>query len=311
MSSVPHPSSMSKSRSPRLASLIAHGTLRASNWPGRRRAGTLIRKAMKLPDGEPFEVTTQDGETLHAWALAPKVQDGPNPKLPVVMLHGWMEFKENHLPRAHKLANAGHPVVLYDQRAHGRSTGRVASFGVRETGDLDDVIRGSREQGHLPDAPPITMGFSMGASTVLRHAGGETDVAGVAAFAPFVDLREAINSFRVMLAPWMGRQWITQGFERATRKSGFELSQATTRDAMDRLRIPVLLVEGGADRSLPPEDHVRPILETLRRREPEGLIQHIRIEGATHGSLCQRHWPGLDEQVLAFCAKVSERHASS
>src|SRR5258708_24360914 len=57
-------------------------------------------------------------------------------------------------------------VVTFDFRGHGRSGG-VSTLGDREIRDVDVVLRYARELGYQRIA---TVGFSMGASIVLRHA---------------------------------------------------------------------------------------------------------------------------------------------
>lgn len=64
------------------------------------------------------------------------------------------------------LAAAG-GVVSFDFRGHGRSGG-VSTVGDREVLDLDAAVGWARELGYGPVA---TLGFSMGASVVVRHAG--------------------------------------------------------------------------------------------------------------------------------------------
>ena len=58
-------------------------------------------------------------------------------------------------------------MITFDFRGHGRSGG-LSTLGDREIKDVDIVLRYARELGYQRVA---TVGFSMGASIVLRHAG--------------------------------------------------------------------------------------------------------------------------------------------
>ncbi len=58
-------------------------------------------------------------------------------------------------------------VIVFDQRGHGASSG-TCTMGFREPMDLDAVITWART---LSDAPVVTVGFSLGASVAVRHAG--------------------------------------------------------------------------------------------------------------------------------------------
>jgi len=67
---------------------------------------------------------------------------------------------------ASRLRQAG-GVVSFDFRGHGRSGG-LSTVGDREIRDLDVAVRYARELGYQRIA---AVGFSMGASVVLRYAG--------------------------------------------------------------------------------------------------------------------------------------------
>lgn len=288
-------------RAPWLATMVARAALRWSGYPGRRLLGAPRRKTSLQRGGQRFTVTTPDGVTLDAWYSPASPTPGSAPaKLPVVMLHGWIEVKEFHFGRAWSLNRAGHDVILFDHRAHGCSKGRCATFGVRERHDLAAVVQAATERGYIHDRY-ITFGYSMGAATALQHAPDDPRVAGVIAFAPFAEFTEAINSFRVKFAPWMDRRWLLRGFERATREAGFRMQEASTLEAVRRLETPLLLVEAGRDVNLPPEHHVRKVAEAKHR----GPMQYVCIDEATHCSLCRRVWPELNETVAAFCAGLA------
>src|SRR5690606_2031638 len=145
------------------------------------------------------------------------------------------------------------------------------------------------QRGYVGDRV-ITFGYSMGAATALQHAPDDPRVAGVVAFAPFADLDEAVRSFRRKLAPWIDEQWLLAGFERAIREVGFGFEEASTLRAMQRIRVPVLLVEGTHDANLPPKYHTRKLLAA----NSHAPVQLLTIKGAGHCSLCRRAWPGLN-----------------
>lgn len=84
-----------------------------------------------------------------------------------VLAHGFTGSRERPAVRmnAEWFSQAGR-VVLFDQRGHGRSTGKC-SFGLNEPMDIDAVVGWARE---LSDRPVITIGFSMGSAVAIRHA---------------------------------------------------------------------------------------------------------------------------------------------
>jgi len=287
----------------RPVSPIARGvgrfTLRAMRWPGRRWVGAAARERSRRRGGYGFKVTGEDGVSLDAW-FSPAQKDVV-PRIPVVFCHGWTEVKELHFPLADRLNRQGHDVILYDHRAHGHSTGKAATFGVKERLDLTHVLDGAGDRGLVGDAV-ASIGFSLGASTVLQHAPTDGRIAGVVAFAPFVSFRTAIESFRLKLAPWVSSEWLVAGMEAATQEAGFELDEASTLEAVQKLAVPLMIVEGGRDRALPPLAHVRP----LEAAKQNGELSLFTVDRAGHGSLMHRQWPGLNDAVYAFLAGLGK-----
>jgi len=283
----------------RLATLIGRVTLRMGGYPMRQWVGSAFRAGSRREGGYGFHVTTPDGLRLHAWHW-PAAPNQPQ-RLPIIMSHGWIEVKEFHFNRARRLSQRGHEVVLFDHRGHGRSAAAAATFGVSEQGDLNAVIDASHQRGIVGDRV-ITLGFSMGAATSLRHAADDPRVAAVVAFAPFVDLRQAVRSFRDKLASYVPDRWLMPGFERATREAGYQIDRASTIEAIKRLAQPVMLIEGSRDRNLPPARHVEP----LASAKTTGRLERYVVDGATHMSLCRSIWPGLDDAIDRFCDEVTE-----
>jgi len=275
-----------------VATAAGHVILRMMNYPGRQFVGEPGRWRFRERGGRRFVVHASDRAHLDAWYLPPL---GRSRRATVVMLHGWMEFKEMHLAQALRLQARGHPVVLYDARGHGTSAGRPATFGVRERSDLSCVIDAAQARGYVGDAV-VTLGFSMGAATVLQHAADDPRVVGVIAMAPFVDFVSAVDSFRQLWADWIEPVWLQAGFERAARQCGFEMADASTVAAVRRLDRPMLLIEGGRDGNLPPQTHCRPLVEA----KTCGPVEVVRIPEATHSLLARRAWPVRDQAIDRF-----------
>ena len=111
-----------------------------------------------------LDIATADGEQLHAVHL-------PGPAgtraVAVVLAHGFTGHSGKPAVQriARRLATTA-GVLAYDARGHGRSTG-LSTLGDREVLDVDAVVATARSLGY--DAV-VTCGWSMGGSTVVRHA---------------------------------------------------------------------------------------------------------------------------------------------
>jgi pimeloyl-ACP methyl ester carboxylesterase len=110
-------------------------------------------------------------------------QTGEGP--PVVLLHGLTATRRYVVLGSNALARAGHRVISYDARGHGRSAPALC----REeytyealAGDLESVLRA-----HAPDGA-VLAGGSMGAHTALRFAlAHPAQVAALALITPAYD----------------------------------------------------------------------------------------------------------------------------
>jgi pimeloyl-ACP methyl ester carboxylesterase len=120
-------------------------------------------------------LVTQDGVPIDAVHLPFPGQPVPEMLAPpaghrdlaLVIVHGFtMSWQRPMTWQIIKRFNQSAGVVTFDTRGHGRSGG-LSTLGDKEIDDLDVAVRYARELGYQRVA---TIGFSMGASVVLRHA---------------------------------------------------------------------------------------------------------------------------------------------
>jgi pimeloyl-ACP methyl ester carboxylesterase len=102
-------------------------------------------------------VTTTDGATLATW----DVGTGPT----VVLPHCWGCSHAVWVPVARRLVEAGHRVVLYDQRGHGDSTRGTSQLTIELLGDDLAAVMAARD---VHDA--VLAGHSMGGMTIMSLA---------------------------------------------------------------------------------------------------------------------------------------------
>src|SRR6185369_16808516 len=96
---------------------------------------------------------------------------GPD-ELAVVVAHGFTgSWRRPAVRRVAELFATRAGVISFDFRGHGRSGGN-STVGDREVFDLQAAIDWARELGYARIA---TVGFSMGASIVVRHTGLHRD----------------------------------------------------------------------------------------------------------------------------------------
>lgn len=119
------------------------------------------RSAVPLPPGaEPLRLRSQDGIDISALHVA-----GPGDTA-LLVVHGFSgSWSQERVDRVIRRLSRQAPVVAVDQRGHGRSKG-LTTLGHDEPLDVEAASAWARER----YARVVTIGFSMGAAVVLRHA---------------------------------------------------------------------------------------------------------------------------------------------
>ncbi len=147
------------------------------------------------PPAKHLSLHAADGTRLHAVRLpgperpAPSLGSGSDlpapsvqPPCSFVLVHGLANSSRTPgiYAFAHLLA-ASAPVVVLDLRGHGASGGQC-SFCTSEPIDVDAGVKAARDA--APDLPVVTIGTSLGGSSVLLHAGEFGGVAGAIGVSP-------------------------------------------------------------------------------------------------------------------------------
>ncbi|MBQ4641295.1 MAG: alpha/beta hydrolase [Oscillospiraceae bacterium] len=218
-------------------------------------------------------IESVDGLKLHAhWIPA------ENPVGTVVLAHGYRSTKLVDFGAVYRIYhNLRMNILVPDQRSHGQSEGKVITFGVKESRDMQGWIQWHNQ--HNPNLPVMLSGLSMGASTMLYLADKELpdNVKGIIADCGFTSPWNIISSvFRnVTHLPAGPSLWIADMFARLF--AGFHLREEDTRRSLQNSRIPVLMVHGTGD-TFVPCDMTREAFAVCA--EPKELLL---VEGAEHG----------------------------
>ena len=114
------------------------------------------------PQAEPLSLVSQDGIALAAMHLP-----HPSSSTAIVVAHGFGgAHDQERVERIAQLLNEESSVVAVTQRGHGDSGG-MTTLGHREPMDVEAAVAWARGAGYKR---VVTVGFSMGAAVVLRHA---------------------------------------------------------------------------------------------------------------------------------------------
>jgi pimeloyl-ACP methyl ester carboxylesterase len=197
---------------------------------------------------EPVRLCTEDGLFLSA-AYYTSVTDGPS----YLLGHGFTGASDNPGFRAvaEHLHGLGATVLAPSFRGHGRSDG-LWTGGVHEIRDVAAGLSWLRHR--RPGVPVITLGFSMGASVMIRHAGlvpagVEPPAAVVAVSGPGRWYERGTKPMRRLhygVETALGRQVLRRVF-RTRVGGGWDLLPAAPVEVAAAITVPTLIVHGAQD----------------------------------------------------------------
>jgi len=268
--------------------------------PLRRDAGAqagVMARRVAVAHGAALEdipLIAPDGVLLRAWSLArPGRSRGT-----VLLLHGLGDTRASQLPLAGLLLDHDYRVLAPDWRAHGASGGPLATYGLLERADLIAWATWIRDR--RPDECVFAAGSSMGAAIALQALGTATFCA-VVAEAPYATFRGAARlrvGRQFGLPPLAGRvvaaPFVEAAIFYARLRYGLAFGAANPVDAARETRVPILVIEDGADDRVPAGDAAR-----LAAANPRHVTAWT-VPGARHVGAWAAAPEDYPRRVLAF-----------
>ena len=234
-----------------------------------------LDEALEAFCAAPFdEVTIRSKEGLNLYANYYHHRDGAPLE---IFCHGYKGNAYRDFCGAWAVAKeAGHNVLLIDQRCHGRSEGHTITFGILEKTDVLRWIGWAGER--FGDVPILLSGVSMGAATVLMAAGCDLpeNVRGIIADCPF---DAPSNIIKTVMERNMGMP--VGPVYPLVRLGGmvfghFDVESDSAVEAVKRAKLPILLIHGDDDRFVP-----YPMSQNIHAAAPEKIRFHT-VPGAGH-----------------------------
>lgn len=287
-------------------------------WQMQSRESLLAeRKGEARPDAATLDAARQraialrssDGIDLRAFVVAPR---SAPPRATAILAHGLFRSALELEPVGAMFRDAGCEVVLLELRNHGGSGRTTASFGFREANDVLAAVDWARGRDDLArQRPLILFGVSLGTAAVGFAAPRVEDLAGVVVDAPLTDaiatahrmLGDGPRGRRGFVIPQPIRSLTLTALELV---AGIDLAADRPGDALATLppSVQVLVIGGGADRRMPPEE-LQALFEKLPQ-DPSHKSIWIRAN-ADHGDVWKVDPEGYREQILRFVERVAPR----
>lgn len=138
-----------------------------------------------IPLSDTFWVESDGLTSLACLYLVPELDSNSSIKGTVSLLHDDNQSRDSIVEIARQFTENGYGVIVYDQRASGKSSGKYRGDGQYEATDFQEVIRYMDIRGKIIH-PFIVVGYSLGADAALLCATEESRIDGVIAINPYL-----------------------------------------------------------------------------------------------------------------------------
>ena len=196
-------------------------------------------------------IAMPDGAEIDLWVIKARSKDGKDyvaSKGTIVLLHGINEEKTRYIGIVDRVARKGYDVVVPDLRYHGKSTGECITYGAKEKHDIkavmDELIRTRQVSPKI-----IVYGFTLGGAVAIQYAAIDERVQGVMALAPYKDMRSITQRLFLLITEEDFEKTLAQ----AAAEGDFNPEEASAVEAASKIKVPMLLVHGLLDLSVPLE----------------------------------------------------------
>lgn len=212
-----------------------------------RRENSLVRDAAE----EKMMDRNRDAQDEGLWA--PWLEDMEPGRGVVLYLHGNSGCRVDANEPAWYLLRAGLAVCCFDFGGCGSSEGDLVTLGLRETEDVQVIIKHLRERAKC--GLVALWGRSMGAVTAVRYAGQDGSVSGLVLDSPYAHLPTLLTEVAVQSAPVLPR-WAAKSAVNALRKGlvqrvDFDMADMDTVIAAGKCFVPAIFGHGTEDTLVP------------------------------------------------------------
>ena len=219
----------------------------------------------------------------------------PAPRGTVLLLHGYGEAQFSMVPWALRLAEDGWRCVLVDLRGHGKSSGKRIYFGVKETGDMSQLLDTLARDKALA-GPVAAMGESYGAVLALRWKSVDPRVGPVVAIAPFGNLSNTVMNIRQEYADWVPKFMVRSGLKKLPSVLQIPADELDTTTVLEQKPVRALFIAGGDD-EIAPTNEVK-LLYSLALPGSKFIV----VPDATHEALTY-YFSELVPPILAWLSE--------
>lgn len=249
-------------------------------------------RLMALDHAHTITLTTQDNQHLTGIFI-----DRPQAHRVILLCHGYRMSKES---MEHLVALFPHDtVLLFDFRAHGKSSGQFVSFGVHEKKDIFTAIHFLRTHPSTRDLPIVGLGISMGGASLLAAAADGAPFSALIIDSSFASLEDQIRYQFTKLTglPTFLLPIAQVLFEYLTNAA---IASMVPADFIRKVSCPVLIIHSQDD-LFTPVSHAHALLASCQQGKSRSCWIDYK---AKHGFLSHEHPDEYTNKITTFLQRI-------
>lgn len=232
-----------------------------------------------------------DSITLSAYVTYASVDSA---KGTIILLHGIRSHKEHFVPIAKMLAEKGFHSVCLDLRAHGESTGKFCTFGVKEKNDIQAVIDYIVNHEQINSNIGI-WGQSLGAAVALQTMAIDDRIKYGIIESTFSEFRITAHDYARYHLGFNISFLTNYLIDRAGKISDFDPDDAVPKKYCESIKQKVLVVHGDQDQRI----NIEYGMENYENI-PSKQKAFLNIHGASHLDVWEVGGERYLQKVMAF-----------
>ena len=211
----------------------------------------------------------------------------------IIVLHGIGSAKEVYFGFARWLAENGFNVVVYDQRAHGRSGGRYCTFGFYEKKDVSKII--TKVLKRYSKLPIGIHGTSLGGAVAIQALAIEKRLSFGIVESTFNTLENVIEEYSHDMLKFRSRWLVRRILTRSAQIAKFSPFDIKPVESCRDIEQPMLVVHGDADEKIPIDFNLDNF-DALKTTDKEFFI----VKGAGHEDVKEVGGVAYEQKILSF-----------
>jgi len=212
----------------------------------------------------------------------------------MILVHGIGGCKEHFLGLAKKLADKGIESIVFDSRAHGKSSGQYCTYGYKEKKDISKIIHYIKS---IDSNTPIGIwGNSMGGAIAIQALEHDSRIEFGIIESTFTELEQVVYDYQKRYLKGFGIRILTDfALKRAGEIGDFKPDMVKPINSVKNIEQPVLISHGTSDENISFQ-YGKSLFDELKSKHKK----FIKIKGGGHYNLSKKGGPNYTQTIFDF-----------